>query len=100
MRGAPASLWYRAHLRQALTLGVLLTLVLVVVLAVPLILSLALGGDPMTTIRIYIVGIVVDLVAFGAAAIIVAAAALRAARGEMLDLPVVRRLSERLTPRP
>ena len=89
-------MWYRAHLRQALVLGVLLTLGLVALLAIPLVVVLARASDPTATIRVYGVALVIDVVAFLVAALIIAHAAQRAGRGEIVDLPFVRPLSERL----
>jgi uncharacterized membrane protein len=95
VRNVPASLWYRAHLRQATVLGTLLTLVLLAILTIPLVIVLALGSDPVVTIRIYAVAIVVDILAFGTAAVLAVGAAVRAARGDSFRLPLVARLAER-----
>lgn len=74
-----------------------MTVALFLVLAVPLAIVIALGGpDATETIRIYVAALVLDVVAFGAAGILVIVAALRASRGEMFTLPILAPLIERL----
>lgn len=90
-------MWYRTHLRQATVLGILLTAVLLVVLSIPLGLVLMMGGpEAAITIRIYAVALILDALVFGAAAVLVIGAAVRAARGEIFSLPVVTPICERL----
>ena len=66
-------------------------------LFIPLGVVLNLGGPgDATTIRIYTAAIVGDVIAFGAAGLLVLVAALRAARGDVFTIPLVTPLSERL----
>ena len=77
-----------------------MTLALFFLLAVPLVVVIGLGGpDATETIRIYVAALVIDVLAFGAAGVLVVVAALRASRGEMFTLPIVTALSERLNRR-
>lgn len=97
VRQSPASLWYRAHLRQAVVLGGVAWLGLFALLALPLALVLALGGPPATqTIQIYVVALILDTAYFIAACVVVIRAALRASRGELFMIPIITPLSERL----
>ncbi|MGA3038555.1 MAG: hypothetical protein ABSE64_13835 [Vulcanimicrobiaceae bacterium] len=96
-RRAPGSLWYRTHMRQAMVLGALVWFALFVVLALPLVLFVVLGGPPETlTIEIYAAALVIDIVVFSAAAFIVINCAIRASHGELFSVPLITRLSERL----
>ena len=96
-RGAQSSLWYRAHLRQAVVLGAGCSLLLFVALALPLAVVLALGGPAASvTILIYAVALVVDFVVFVAAAALLIWCAMRASRGQLFSVPYVSRLSERI----
>lgn len=96
-RRSSGSLWYRAHLRQAVILGALVWTGLFALLAFPLVLVLALGGPPVTqTIEIYVVALAVDTIYFIAACVVVVQAAVRASRGELFMLPLITPLSERL----
>lgn len=96
-RGASASLWYRAHLRQAAVLGALCSIAFLLTLALPLGIVLALGGPgDGPTIAIYVVAMVLDIVVFAAAASVSIRCALRASRGELFSVPLVTQLSERL----
>ena len=96
-RRAPGSLWYRAHMRQATVLGAIVWSALFVVLALPLVLFVVLGGPPETlTIEIYAAALVIDVVVFAAAAFIVIGSAVRASHGELFSIPLITPLSERL----
>jgi uncharacterized membrane protein len=96
-RRAPGSLWYRTHMRQATVLGALVWTALFIVLALPLVLFVVLGGPPETlTIEIYAAALVIDVVVFAAAALIVISSAIRASHGELFSLPLITPLSERL----
>src|SRR5581483_9134046 len=58
---SPGTLWYRAHLAQAAVLGVLCSVALFTVLAIPLLIVIALGGPAAgVTIAIYGVALAVD----------------------------------------
>ena len=99
IRRAPGSLWYRAHLEQAALLGGLLTAGFFVLLALPLVLVVALGGPALSstvTIRLYMAAMVLDVVALGISAFLMIGAALRASRGELFTIPFVTPLSRRL----
>jgi hypothetical protein len=99
VRRAPGSLWYRTHLRQAATLGGLVSFGLIVLLAAPLVLVMSLGGPGLgseLTIRIYVVGMLADAVTLGTAAFAAVSSAVRAARGELFSIPLVTPLSRRL----
>ncbi|HEY1727556.1 MAG TPA: hypothetical protein VGG22_04150 [Candidatus Baltobacteraceae bacterium] len=90
-------MWYRAHLRQATVLGAIIWFALFVVLALPLVLFVILGGPPETlTIEIYSAALVVDIIVFAAAAFIVISSAVRASHGELFSIPLITPLSERL----
>ena len=96
-RKAPGSLWYRAHMRQATVLGAVVWLALFMVLALPLVLYVVLGGPSETlTIEIYAAAIVIDLIVFSVAAFFVISAAIRASHGELFSIPMITPLSERL----
>jgi|SRR5579872_629604 len=96
-RRAPGSLWYRAHMRQAMVLGAFVWFGLFAVLALPLVLFVVLGGPPETlTIEIYAAALVIDLIVFSAAAFIVISCAVRASHGELFTLPLITPLGERL----
>jgi uncharacterized membrane protein len=96
-RGTQTSLWYRAHLRQAAVLGTLCSVVLVLTLALPLGIVLALGGPgDGPTIAIYAAAMLLDVVVLAAAVWVSIRCAMRASRGELFSLPLVTQLSERL----
>jgi uncharacterized membrane protein len=81
-------------------LGVLVSVVVFLIMALPLALVIALGGpDTGVTLRIYAVALIVDTIVFVAAAWVLIASALSASRGESFTLPVVTALSERLARR-
>src|SRR5579872_41579 len=64
VRRAPGSLWYREHMRQAAVLGVLISLGLLVVMALPLIVVSMFSGITTTaTIRAYLVALGIDVLA-------------------------------------
>jgi len=92
-----SSLWYRAHLRQALVLGIACSVLLFLALALPLGVVFALGGPAASvTITIYAVALVVDIIVFGAAAALLIRCAMRASRGQLFSVPYVTRFSERI----
>lgn len=95
-RASGASLWYRAHLRQAAALGMICTLVILVLLALPLSVVLALGPGDGATILIYAVALVLDAVAFGIIAWLCVHCAIRASRGQLFSIRYVAPLGERL----
>ena len=100
MRRGPGSLWYRAHVRQAVVLGALVWAAIFFMLALPFVLVIALGGPPVErTLQIYTVALVLDAIVFSAAGVIVVRAAMRASRGELFMLPLITALGERLFPR-
>jgi hypothetical protein len=97
VRQSSGSLWYRAHLRQATVLGGVAWVGLFILLALPLVVVLALGGPPTgETIAIYAVALVADIVYFIGSCVIVIRAAVRASRGELFMIPFITPLSERL----
>jgi uncharacterized membrane protein len=84
-------------LAQAAVLGVLCTIALFTVLAIPLVIVIALGGPAAgVTIAIYGVALAVDLIVFCVAGWVVVRCAVRAARGELFSVPLITGLSERL----
>jgi len=96
-RRAPGSLWYRAHMRQAVVLGAIVWLAFFVVLALPLVLFIVLGGPPETlTIEIYSAALVMDVAVFATAAFVLITCAIRASHGELFTVPLITPLSERL----
>jgi len=97
MRGTPASLWYRAHLRQAAILGTLCSAVLLLMLAAPLALVFALRGPgDATTIAIYSVAMIADTILFLVLGCLLVWCAIRASRGELFALPLVTPLAQRI----
>jgi len=83
----PGSAWFRGHVRQAVLLGLIEALVLVIVLAAPAILigvmlALRVPLGTTATVWIYAVGFVADVVVFVLEVTLGFALAARAARGE------------------
>jgi hypothetical protein len=84
-------------MRQATVLGAIVWTVLFVVLALPLVLFVALGGPPETqTIEMYAAAMILDIIVFTVGGFVVISSAIRASHGELFTLPVITSLSERL----
>ncbi len=98
MREAPeASRWSRIHTRQALAFGMLSTLGIVVVMALPLLVVIVDADiSTGTTLAVYWAGLVLDVLAFGAFAVAAVTYAARAGRGELFTIPLISPLSDRV----
>ncbi|TAM58214.1 hypothetical protein EPN52_11280 [bacterium] len=87
----PASAWFRAHIRQAVALGLVETAALLIVLALPAVLvgvalALRLPVGTAATVWIYALGFVLDVAAIVLGLALNVALAARAARGERFTI--------------
>ena len=84
--------WYRFHLRQSLWFGLMATLVAFVAFAWPLLASVFLG-NPIVTIWVYVVAMVVDVALFVLWLRQAMRYSQRAGRGELFEIAWVARLT-------
>lgn len=92
-----ASRWVRIHTRQALTFGLTASIGFVLLLALPLIVTVADSGiSTGTTVLLYGIGIVLDLVAFVWITVLAFRYAARAGRGELFAIPLVSPIADRV----
>jgi uncharacterized Tic20 family protein len=98
MREAPeASRWSRIHTRQALAFGILATLGMLVVMALPLVVVIADSSiSTGATEAVYTVGLVADILVFALLATAAVSCAARAGRGELFTIPLISPLSDRV----
>jgi hypothetical protein len=87
-----ASGWFRFHMRQALGFGILSSVIGLVALLWPLVLS-AIFANVVATLWIYGVAMVVDLVLLVVWIVLALRYSQQAARGELFDVPWVARLT-------
>jgi uncharacterized membrane protein len=90
------TIWARIHARQALVFGLIGSLLLLVVLALPLLAVVAFSSiSSFATIVVYCIGLIIDaLVAIGLL-IVGARCASRAARGELFSIPLITPIVDR-----
>jgi uncharacterized membrane protein len=93
-----ASRWSRIHRRQALTFGLLASIGYIVLMALPLLVVVFAGGgiSTGTTIMVYTVGMLLDVIALIVMFILAFSYAARAARGELFTIPVVSTVADRV----
>jgi uncharacterized membrane protein len=93
-----ASRWTRIHTRQALTFGLIASIGYVIVLALPLLSELISGFAVTTgtTVWIYAVGMVLDLVVFVVLTVLAFSYAARAGRGELFTIPLISGIADRV----
>lgn len=92
-----ASRWTRIHTRQALTFGLAATLGYLIVMALPLIVVIGFAGiSTGATVGLYSAGLLLDLIAFVAIAVLAFSYAARAARGELFTIPLVSAVADRI----
>lgn len=91
-----ATIWSRLHARQALVYGVLGTLAYGLLLALPLIAVMAFSGiDTGTTVLLYGIGLVLDVVAGVFFLWLTARYYQRTVRGELFRIPIVTPIADR-----
>lgn len=91
-----AAIWSRLHARQAVVLGVVLTVAYIAVLALPLLCVIAFPGiSTGTTVILYGIALVVDLVLALALLVVAARYYGRALRGELFSVPLVATIVDR-----
>jgi uncharacterized membrane protein len=94
--GEDASIWARLHARQALVLGIIGSVLFFIVLAFPLVAVIAIPSmSTRTTITVYTVGLVADVVVGMSFLTVALACAARAARGELFSIPLVTPIVDR-----
>jgi uncharacterized membrane protein len=98
IREAPgASRWTRIHTRQALTFGILASVIFVVVMALPLmavIIDVAVSTG--ATVTIYMAGLLLDAIVFVTLTVLAFSYSARAGRGELFTIPIVSALADRV----
>lgn len=87
-----ASGWFRFHMRQALGLGILSSVIGLAALLWPLVLS-AIVANVVATLWIYGFAMIVDLVLLVVWIVLAARYSQQAGRGELFDVPWVARLT-------
>ena len=88
----------RLHSRQAVVFGALASLIFVVLLTIPLLLSLFVNSSTGAIITMYMVALGIDGL-FGLSTLVLAIYySVRASRGELFDIPVAAPISVRLFP--
>jgi uncharacterized membrane protein len=92
-----ASRWTRIHTRQALTFGLFASIGYLIVMALPLIVVIGFSGiSTGATVGLYAFGLLLDVVAFIALAVLAFSYAARAARGELFTIPLVSPAADRI----
>jgi len=88
----------RVHARQATLFGIVASLTFFVLLALPFLVAIAMGGTLGTTgtIVLYTIFLVVDLIALILWAVLAIRWSVRAGRGELFTIPLISPTSDRL----